>query len=68
VKLFRSGLYAGRIMTAVEMSGDQETRCRSRGPDEADDLLVAVERFAQFLEISEKRRCSMGFHLDAPVG
>ena len=42
VKLSRSGLNAGRIMTAVEMSGDRETSCRSRGPTEAEDLLVAV--------------------------
>jgi hypothetical protein len=33
------------------------------------DLVIAVEGFAaQFLEIWEKRRCSIGFHLEAPVG
>ena len=46
VKLSRGGLNAGRIVTAVEMSGDRETSGRSRGPNEAEDLLVAVERLA----------------------
>ena len=60
---------AGWIVATVEVGGDRQPVSRSGGANEVEDLLIAVEGSpAQFLEISEKRRCSMGFHLEAPVG
>src|SRR5712692_7077089 len=43
LKLFRRGLHAGRIVAAIQMRGDRQTRLGSGGADEAEDLLVAVE-------------------------
>jgi hypothetical protein len=69
LKLLRCRLSACGILATVEVSGDRQAGLSFRGPDKIQDLLVAVERFAgPVLEISEKSRCSMGFHLEAPVG
>ena len=43
LKLFWCGLHAGRIVAAIQMRGDRQTRLGSGGADEAEDLLVAVE-------------------------
>jgi hypothetical protein len=43
LKLFGRGLYAGRIVAAIQMRGDRQTGLGSGGADEAEDLLVAVE-------------------------
>jgi len=69
LELFGRWFGAGGIVAPVEVSGDRQAGLSSGGANEVQDLLITVEWFAgQFLEISEKRRCSMGFHLEAPVG
>ena len=60
---------AGRIVAAVEVSGNRQAGLSSGGTDEVENLLIMSSGSpAQFLEISEKRRCSIGFHLEVPVG
>lgn len=44
LKLFRRGFDAGRIVAAIQVGGDRQARLGSGGADEAEDLLVAVER------------------------
>jgi hypothetical protein len=69
LKLFGCRFRTGGIVATVELSGDRQAGIGSGGSDEVEDLPIAVEWFAgPVLEISEKRRCSMGFHLEAPVG
>jgi hypothetical protein len=46
LKLFGSRFCAGWIVATVEVSGDRETGLSSGGANEAEDLLVAIERFA----------------------
>ena len=46
LKLFGRRFSAGRIVATVEVSGDRQTGLGSGGANEAEDLLVAVERFA----------------------
>lgn len=43
LKLFRRGLHAGRIVAAIQVRGDRQTRLGSSGSNEAEDLLIAVE-------------------------
>jgi hypothetical protein len=47
LKLFRCGYGAGRIVAAVEMSVDRQAGLSSGGTNEAENLLIAVERFAR---------------------
>jgi hypothetical protein len=69
LKLFRCWFDAGGVLATVEMSGDREPSLSLCGANKSQDFLVAVEWLAgPVLEISEKSRCSMGFHLEAPVG
>ena len=69
LKLFGSRFGAGWIVATVEVSVHGQAGLSSGGANEVEDLLIAVERFAgPVLGISEKRRCSMGFHFEAPVG
>lgn len=44
LQLFRRGFNAGRIVAAIQVGGDRQARLGSGGADEAEDLLVAVER------------------------
>jgi hypothetical protein len=46
LKLFGCGYGAGRIVATVEMSIDRQAGLSSGGTNEAEDLLIAVERFA----------------------
>ena len=69
LKLFRTGFGASGVMSAVQIGRNGQAGCRRGRTDKVKDLLVAMRGSpAQFLEISEKSRCSMGFHLEAPVG
>src|SRR5206468_12390462 len=41
------GLHAGPIVATIEVRGDRQPRLGSGGPDEPEDLLVAVEGLAR---------------------
>ena len=47
LKLFGRGLHAGRIVAAIQVRGDRQPGLGSGGADEAEDLLVAVERLTR---------------------
>ena len=69
VELFGRGFDACGIVTAIQVGRDGQAGFGGRSSDEVEDFLVTVEWFTcPVLEISEKRRCSIGFHLEAPVG
>ena len=46
LELFGSRFGACLIVATVEVSSDRQTGSRARGANEAQDLLIAVERFA----------------------
>jgi hypothetical protein len=62
-------LEAAGIIAAIEVGSHLEARLGPGGAGVVENLLEESSGSpAQFREISEKRRCSMGFHLEAPVG
>jgi hypothetical protein len=70
VKQFgRMWVWDARIVPAVEIGSDPKSGLGWGSTDIVEDLLVRIQPFARPVgETSEKRRCSMGFHLEAPVG
>jgi hypothetical protein len=60
------------IVATVKVGGDRKPGVGFGGANEAQDLLVAIERFSipvlGDFEISEKSRRSIGLHLEAPSG
>ena len=68
-KLLRGGFSAGRVVTTVQVGGDSQSTFRGSRADEVKDLLIAIEGFSgPVFGDFEKSRCSIGFHLEAPVG
>ena len=56
-------------MRPIEIGIDEQTGFCAGSADELDHFLVTDRGSAgQFLLISENMRCSMGFHLEAPLG
>ena len=68
----RGGFEATRIIVAIEVGSDLEAGLGSGGAGVVENLLIGAEWFAgpvsRDLGEEAKRRCSMGFHLEAPVG